>query len=409
MPLGMRHESVRLPTPHARGRGVGGVSLLIQEHVDYKLLRKKASVLVQYVAIAIQDLTIVGAYINPGVRGEKLCKIEEFIEEIRQLTPGRVCILGDLNARHRRWDSTSNVRGQELLRVCRRRGWRIWAPNEPTYRGAANNESTIDLMITRGCDPTTLVVPRGDWDGCSDHSPVVASLRARWNRRSYRPGRISQARRKNAGALARAEEVFPNTLPYWTEQIREARTPEELQDAYDGMARALLNPWRPTTRGVNPERYREFWSEELEKLSKKRSKLYRRVVKSQQQEHWNAFKTVDRRIKRMARRAKRRCYRQFLADLSAAPPAQATKNVKAIVDARKGNARKNGLINPTVEPSLFTEYIDSLQQDAGAHTRISTLHGTRRTEEGHRAGGPSSKAHQGIGPRRNFRRSAQSQ
>lgn len=43
MPLGLRHESVRLRPPSPHGRGVGGVSLILKQGIEYKLLKREHS------------------------------------------------------------------------------------------------------------------------------------------------------------------------------------------------------------------------------------------------------------------------------------------------------------------------------------------------------------------------------
>ena len=115
MPLGFRHESFRL-APNECARGQGGVTILLGEDVEYKLLNKGGDAELQHVAVKIGEVTIVGLYVNPSVQGKTLYRLTDMLERIKALTPGRVCVLGDFNARHRKWDVAQNHRGTELNR-----------------------------------------------------------------------------------------------------------------------------------------------------------------------------------------------------------------------------------------------------------------------------------------------------
>ena len=160
-------------------------------------------------------------------------------------------------------------------------------------------------------------------------------------------------------------------IPYWTERVKQARTQEELRAEYNGLVEALLTPWRPRTRSANPERYREFRTGELENLSKKRSKLYRRAIETSLQEHWHVYREIDRRIKRIPRKTLRHCYRKLLLGLAATSPDAASQKVRAIMDARKGNVRRNALESPEVEPRQFTQHMKETADAAHQHASIS--------------------------------------
>ena len=232
MPLGIRHESVCLEEQKKRGRRPGGVSLLLREEVSYKLLEKGGDNLIQYVAILVGDLAIVGVYISPEVRGEKIPRLLEFLEKVRRLTPGRLCILGDFNARHHTWDKGSNQRGTELKKWCDKRAWRVAAPNTPTFvteRGSSN----VDLTLTRGCAVSWPRIPKGKWDGCSDHRPVITSVKGQYDPREEVRGRISKARLANEKALAAAQDLVPQTMLIWTRAFAEVQSEEDAQEIYD--------------------------------------------------------------------------------------------------------------------------------------------------------------------------------
>ena len=90
----------------------------MREDIDYRLVDKGGDTDIQHVAIAIGDTTFAGMYVSPSVQGHKLHKVIDRLEWLKQLTPGRICVAGDLNARHKKWDRTQNQRGRELHRWC---------------------------------------------------------------------------------------------------------------------------------------------------------------------------------------------------------------------------------------------------------------------------------------------------
>ena len=161
--------------------------------------------------------------------------------------------------------------------------------------------TTVDLIVSRGITPSFLLVPKRDWDGCSDHRPVIMELTMKMTHTI--PGRqISKARRTNAAGRLRAENSYGSILPHWTRRIAQASEATVFAESVTDAVNALLELWRPYGKAPSPTRAREFWTAELEAVSKKYSKLYTRARKSDNPTHWRSYKELDCKIKRMAKR-----------------------------------------------------------------------------------------------------------
>ena len=105
-------------------------------------------------------------------------KALEFFEDIRTRTRGPTVIMGDLNARHRKWDKRSNTMGNMILQWSERWSWTIQNADLPSFQGATGS-SNVDLFITKGVrTKTTPWILIGNWDASSDHNPVVIEFAA---------------------------------------------------------------------------------------------------------------------------------------------------------------------------------------------------------------------------------------
>eukprot|EP00171_Calliarthron_tuberculosum_P005630 IDg5630t1 len=63
-----------------------------------------------------------------------------------------------------------------LSRWAAKWGWYVKAPAEPTFVTRLGH-STVDLFLTKSISTTEeLWIPKSDWDGASDHHPVIMEV-----------------------------------------------------------------------------------------------------------------------------------------------------------------------------------------------------------------------------------------
>lgn len=186
---------------------------------------------------------------------------------------------GDLNARHTRWDSSTNARGRALVAWADRRSWRISAPKGKTFSGP-QGESTIDIFIYRGCETYNTRIAYGDWDGCTDHNAVITYVNANRHDSARDYGRISKARRKRQDLIDKASVAYPQLIENMNKSLDKVTTTEQLNNLYTEFVNELIDPFRAKGRPPKSRTARPFWTNELQRMSRSRSKLYRKAKRS---------------------------------------------------------------------------------------------------------------------------------
>ena len=144
---------------------------------------------------------------SPSITKENLTAV---LQWIRDASSGPTVVLGDFNARHKDWDSTTNTRGRTLRKWSKRFGWTISAPNTPTNT-TEQGTSTIDLVLSKGLKVSKPQVYHGKWSGASDHSPVVvfsALSREEKTERSFTPISVRKDKELAKKQLKHTEEQF---------------------------------------------------------------------------------------------------------------------------------------------------------------------------------------------------------
>ena len=79
-------------------------------------------------------ITLIAIYLQPQQRKHTL------LHGLKQLKPyirDKVSVVGDFNARHRTWDSSSNNHDNTIKAWCQKIGAKIYAPNTPSCKGAS--------------------------------------------------------------------------------------------------------------------------------------------------------------------------------------------------------------------------------------------------------------------------------
>lgn len=170
-PLNWRVEGAS-PRQPLRGRGKGGVGLLLLGAPWYTVAYRKVTDEIQSVVIRIGDLNTGAIYVSPKAGSQEYMNI---LTEISTRLTGRVIIPGDFNSRNTMWDVRNNSKGI-LLRWASKRSWNIAGPGKANFN-SKQGSSVVDLFLYRGCSVSNIQIEESGWQGCSDHMPVSATVK----------------------------------------------------------------------------------------------------------------------------------------------------------------------------------------------------------------------------------------
>lgn len=138
--------------------------------------------------------------------------------------------------------------------------------------------------------------------------------------------------------------------------LKTAGNSAQFQRAYDNFCETLPSPWKKRIP-KRPLRFRYFWTRALDALAAQRSRLYRIAVRTKLESDWEAYRTLDRQMKRQARRNKRSSFRCFTHEVSEMPSPEVTEVISRIrIDKQRTNTRNNTL-GCQLDPSEFTRHI----------------------------------------------------
>lgn len=293
-------NNLRIAGPIVRGstdRHRGGVSLLASEgcRLRYKAhwCSDDAQVLV---ASTDTGLLIIGAYIAP-VRGSAL--IRSVLEWVKPWMRSESVLLGDLNARHRRWDSDTNAYGSSLLHWAETNKAKVYAPAGKTCVTSLG-ASTIDLFVARSPRLDNVTVVPGIWDLITDHNLVVSEVcPPAEDANLHIPPRLLRC----PNLVRKAADMYRDLLPDIITRANLVRTTAQLDDVVSTWQASMLRPWLKFNR-PSPNRFRPGWSRELDHLASQRTRLLRRAHSGDETARRTA-KALDREIKRRFRARQR--------------------------------------------------------------------------------------------------------
>lgn len=157
-----------------RNRFGGGVALIISDNINHYQVTTPSLNSAEAVAIKIigfDEFVFVSTYVPRKLLESdilSLCKLHK-----------RVCIAGDINARHEAWNCFgNNQNGKILLNTVLNNNLLLVTPDEPTFLPSNSDlkPSIIDIFVTKNLynisKPYTVVDLR------SDHVPVIATIDA---------------------------------------------------------------------------------------------------------------------------------------------------------------------------------------------------------------------------------------
>lgn len=124
----------------------------------------------QIIALPLFSTPTIGAHLRPNPSPEDL---RSFWSHILRLTYGHAIVFGDLNARHKNWDRSTNKSGRFFFDRTHRHGFSIRAPASSTF-SFQQGTSTVVLLFLRNIEVSSLTT--SDNEGLSDHTPVHAEI-----------------------------------------------------------------------------------------------------------------------------------------------------------------------------------------------------------------------------------------
>lgn len=347
-------EYIALTSPVAgnRYRGHAGVAMTFREGLLGKSTKKYQTEDFMVLTCLVGELWISLLYIFPSCPPSGLTAA---MEVARRNSPGPALIMGDFNARHRNWDTQTNSKGTELLRWTQFWGWQIDAAGEPSFHNQSGS-SNVDLFLRRGCDaPISPWIPRGIWDGASDHSPVSITI-------SYLPTcqprymeTVPYWKRSCAETKELAQKAYALELPRLALEAQDAGSKAELDQVYSVYQELTTRHW-VVRRRIRPRRFQPFWTAELDRTAKERSKAYKKAKRSMTDRNWRDHSRLNRKIKRMVREAKQRVFQAFTDRLGNSNPQEAQGVVTRILRAKQGYVTEHTAQGHSLDRACFTQH-----------------------------------------------------
>ena len=351
-------ESVSVLTNHGGWRGQGGVSLIINPLLHYTVVKKYAQAEYQLIIVKIGDTYFAAVYMKPN--SLKSC-FTACMEIISENTSGNVVLMGDLNARHTRWDRVCNSQGRWLQIWAAKYGWKINAPSEPTF-SAHSGHSTVDLVLTKNISAEGTSVFHGSWDGCSDHFAVQATVIISGDALQM-SNKIPYSQRSNPKYIRIASTLYKEKLPPLARSIEDCRDKNILEDLYQRFKNIILDPWSEA-RKPRKRRFKYFWNRHLDQMKKQRSKLYRLATKSRAPNDWDKYHEKDREIRKTVQNRKRESLEKSADFIQKRGMSDGLKIVKSILKGKSGAVMQSE--NSSLNPKKFTEHIAGIGN--GKHT-----------------------------------------
>lgn len=334
-------------------RGFGGVGLLINPVLPYETIAKLTTTCIQAVVVRVRGVTITGMYISPGATADDEARV---LSKIDRLSRGQAIIIGDLNARNRRWDTRTNARGTRLVKWAAKHNWTIRPPSTPTFLTKNNGVSTPDLAIIRGVwagKATTL--PRGAVRG-SDHLPIKINITTGVNHKiesDYIP--ISQ--RSNPTACQKAQDILKASISNIEADIQRCNSKEELELLYDSVGESVISCW-DHTRKIKPDRYKCGWNWSLDQKARLRRKYYRMAKVNNDGGAWQIYLRMDREIKNSVKANKRRFFSQMTRRIIHSKPEESGHWTRRLMRLKSCSEVQNEE-RDKLEPDQFTKMMST--------------------------------------------------
>lgn len=281
-------------------RGYGGVALIINPVLPYKMIEKRTSPTIQWITVRVVGLMLTVIYVSPRPRKEE--EVDAFSKK-NSKNDCKAIVMGDLNARCLQWDSKNNPRGIRLRNWAKKHGWTVKATGKPSCR-TSKGTSTPDIFLTKGVDMGDPQTDLTSDNVGSDHFPVLSSLKVMERRHNgTTKTHIPRKQRTNPRIVTNARELYETELNKCLEAVQNVTSSEALETAYKAFKVTVLSPWESSTR-VKPRRYKNFWNSTLDSLARQRRRLYRAALSEGTTIAREKYKEVDKTIKRLVKKNK---------------------------------------------------------------------------------------------------------
>ena len=331
--------------------------MIVRDGLHYNLVAKEIQDSHELIAIRIGEITVIGLYIRIHVDVPEL--IERALNRIRMLGRGRCLVVGDFNSRHHEWCTKTTRRGRILFSWKQKFGWTVTAPTSPTFWNCYGSPTTIDLSLSCAVDIQSVAVPSGQWQGASDHQPIIVVANLKNAIQEMEGSPISKTARQKLCFQERATPHLEELVPKMAASLKEVNSKAQLQENYEKLVKGILLPWEGARRPPKSRRYRFFWTDRLDKLAKVRSQAYRKAMKTRDPDHLQEYKRLDKAVKKGARKAKRESYTHYMRDICDASNAERSISISACLKAKEGISRRNMPSTRRIQAKDFTEFISN--------------------------------------------------
>ena len=283
---------------------------------------KHAQAEYQFIILNVSGTYISVLYIRPNLPQALFLHC---LQTIQQHTRGKSVIMGDLNARHSRWDTTTNSHGRWLVSWASSNHWTVDAPPEATFVGH-QGQSTVDLSLVKGLDTSGTRTLSEPWDGSIDHRAVGTQIVSSPIHTLDIP-RIPQRQRSNTTYLKKADDLYRSELPRFVDLIHSSDDSDALETLYSALKHIILEPWSAACKHC-PRCYKHFWSRRLVYVKKLRSKKYRQAANASSVDKpplWEQYRAIDRQIRSLVHKNKRRSRNRLTEALTSNDPHERSK------------------------------------------------------------------------------------
>lgn len=304
-----------------RARGMDGVSLAFHSDTKFKKLLSIYSEHCQVVGISLGNTNVIGAYFSPSCTVKEL---KDVLNQIQNVCQGPSVLLGDLNARTKTLCTSKNRLGPPLLSWAEKNRWKIMTTPYPTF-ASDKGSSTVDMFLTKNLPVLdTPWSPLGLWEGMLDHIPVVMSVSANIVLNPNTAPRIAWWKRKDQEVLNRLHSKAKEDIPPLTEAVKSSANGAEIETVLNRWSLLQSKPF-VTTKKPRPSMFRCFWDDELERLAKKRTELYRKAKAkgSSATEEWEAHRWIHKISKWKVKVKKKQKFEQFTDKVQSMKPVEA--------------------------------------------------------------------------------------
>lgn len=357
-----------VPNKGSNGGSRAGVVLIIKNNIEHHckhVLRVENEPdhegLVQAITVKLKGGThVTGIYNSPATPAARFIKA---MDELKNIEGQTHIIIGDMNARCKKWDCENNYTGGALTEWGKSNKYRIKASRIPSYppkkgsKGCTKRASNIDLIVHNSKQDIELTASEttGSTEG-SDHLPVTAKVDTQLTRKETEQ-RVPKTMLRSTVATEEASIRHAATMPTLARNMKEC-TKANMQKMAQNMEKEIKGPWAERVKTRHRHHPVPWWTAECAKKKKKTHNLFLQWKRAQGNNPIHLkLHTSQKDYKRKKRRAYACFLRQNIENIQKAPQSEMAEAVKRDMSGRKkreSNAKRRG---PQLEPSGFTKFM----------------------------------------------------